>query len=141
MLIGYKATPQHQLCLVTSCFNPLILKMTKSSQTILMKSYMRLSIVCNIFEREMLIRTLYKQLFTSRKSYSLVRSYCHNCHWSGQQLVEDIKALTLMLLVANLSITKLGKQPEKCLKHWHMGTHLRVLSESYPMNTNMPGFR
>ena len=24
---------------------------------------------------------------------------------------------------------------------WHMGTHLRVLAESYPMNTNMTGFR
>ena len=27
------------------------------------------------------------------------------------------------------------------LKPWHMGTHLRVLSESYPMNFNMAGFR
>ena len=27
----------------------------------------------------------------------------------------------------------------KLLKPWHMGTHLRVLSESYPMNTNMTG--
>ena len=25
--------------------------------------------------------------------------------------------------------------------YWHMGTHRRVLSESYPMNTNMTGFR
>ena len=25
----------------------------------------------------------------------------------------------------------------KLLKRWHMGTHLRVLNESYPMNTNM----
>ena len=24
---------------------------------------------------------------------------------------------------------------------WHMGTHLRLLSESYQMNTNMTGFR
>ena len=23
------------------------------------------------------------------------------------------------------------------MKPWHMGTHLRVLSESYPMNTNI----
>ena len=29
---------------------------------------------------------------------------------------------------------------KKRLKHWHMGTHLRVLSESNPMNTNMTGF-
>ena len=29
----------------------------------------------------------------------------------------------------------------KWLKPWHVGTHLRVLSESYPMNTNVTGFR
>ena len=34
-----------------------------------------------------------------------------------------------------------AKKLGKCLKSWHMGTHLRVLSESYPMNTNMIGFR
>ena len=33
------------------------------------------------------------------------------------------------------------KTPEKCLKPCHMGTHLRVLSESYPMDTNMTGFK
>ena len=37
------------------------------------------------------------------------------------------------------------KNPEKWLKPWHIGTHLRVLSESYPMKTNMAsdwaGFR
>ena len=27
------------------------------------------------------------------------------------------------------------------LNPWHMGTHLRVLGETYPMNTNMTGFR
>ena len=27
------------------------------------------------------------------------------------------------------------------LKPWHTGTHLRVLSKSYPMNANMTGFR
>ena len=31
------------------------------------------------------------------------------------------------------------KETEKLLKAWHMGTHLRVLHESYPMNTNMTG--
>ena len=33
-----------------------------------------------------------------------------------------------------------AKQTEKSLKPWQMGTHLRELSESYPMNTNMTGF-
>ena len=37
--------------------------------------------------------------------------------------------------------TKLCKKPEKCLKPWHMGTHLRVLNKSYLMNTNITGFR
>ena len=49
--------------------------------------------------------------------------------------------LTLMLLVANLTNTKKCKKPEKLLKPWQMGTHLRVLSESFPMNTNMTGFQ
>ena len=33
------------------------------------------------------------------------------------------------------------KKQKKWLKPWHMGTHLKVLSDSYPMNTNMAGFR
>ena len=42
-----------------------------------------------------------------------------------------------MLLVANLANTKWCKKAEKWLKPRQMGTHLRVLSESSPMNTNM----
>ena len=49
--------------------------------------------------------------------------------------------LTLMLVVGNFSRTKWYKKSEKVLKFWDMGTHLRVFSESYPMNTNMTGFR
>ena len=45
-----------------------------------------------------------------------------------------------MLLVAYLANTKWRKKTEKWLKPWHMGTHLRVLFKSYPMNTNMTGF-
>ena len=33
------------------------------------------------------------------------------------------------------------KKGEKWLQPWHMGINLRVLSENYPMNTNMTGFR
>ena len=51
-------------------------------------------------------------------------------------------ALTLMLLVANFANTKsCKKNPEKSLKPWQMGTHLRVLREGYPMNTNKSGFQ
>ena len=46
-----------------------------------------------------------------------------------------------MLLVANFANTKWCKNAVKLLKPWYMGTHLRVLSESYLMNTNMTGFR
>ena len=42
-----------------------------------------------------------------------------------------------MLLVANLVNTKWCKKPEKRLKPWQLGTHLKVLIE----NTNMTGFR
>ena len=50
------------------------------------------------------------------------------------------RMLTLMLLVANLVITKMIQKPEKLLKPWYMGTHLRVLGKSYPINTNITGF-
>ena len=39
------------------------------------------------------------------------------------------------------SIENYVKRAEKRPKPWHMGTHLRVLIESYPMNTNMAGFK
>ena len=41
--------------------------------------------------------------------------------------------------VTNLTNTKLMQKPEKRMKPWQMGTHLRVLSECYTMNTNMAG--
>ena len=48
--------------------------------------------------------------------------------------------ITLKLLVANLANTNWCKNPEKWLKPWQMGTHLRVLRESFLMSTNMTGF-
>ena len=42
-----------------------------------------------------------------------------------------------MLVVANFANTKLCKKPQKCLKPWHMGTHLRVLGKSHLMNTKV----
>ena len=60
----------------------------------------------------------------------------------GYDLAHSVYAiLSLMLLVANLTITKRCKKPEKWLKPWQMGTHLTVLNESYLMNTNMIWFR
>ena len=47
----------------------------------------------------------------------------------------------LMLLVANLTIRKWCKNMKEWLKPWHMGTHLRVLSKSFLMNTNLTGLR
>ena len=54
--------------------------------------------------------------------------------------VKSWVALTFMLWVSNFACTEWCKRAEKWLKPWHMGTDLRVLSESYPMNTNMTGF-
>ena len=47
-----------------------------------------------------------------------------------------------MLLVANLANTNDAKNL-KIIETlgWHMGTHLRVLSESYLMDANMTGFK
>ena len=36
---------------------------------------------------------------------------------------------------------KMMQKTEKSLKPWHMVTHLRVFGESFPVNTNMTGFR
>ena len=44
-----------------------------------------------------------------------------------------------MMLVANLTNTKWCKR-KKDLKSLHIATHLRLLSESYPMNTNLTWF-
>ena len=41
----------------------------------------------------------------------------------------------------NLANTKWCEKPEKWLKPWQLGTHRKVLSESFPMSTNMTGFR
>ena len=49
--------------------------------------------------------------------------------------------LTLMLLVANFAFTKWHKKPEKWSKPWQMCTHLKILSKSFLMNTNIPRFR
>ena len=48
--------------------------------------------------------------------------------------------LTLALLVANLANTKWIKK-RKWHKRWHMGSHLRVISGSYPMNTSTTEFK
>ena len=47
-----------------------------------------------------------------------------------------IQALTLMLLLANLTHKTIMQKTT-----WRMGTHLRLLSDNYPLNTNMPVFR
>ena len=59
----------------------------------------------------------------------------------GRVQAELKLSLTLMLLVANLANTKWCKKTWKWTKPWQMGTHLRVLSESFQMNTNKTGFR
>ena len=58
----------------------------------------------------------------------------------GNRSSSALEGLTLTLLVANFANTKWCKKTRKWLKPWHIGTHLRVLSESYLMNTNMTGF-
>ena len=58
-----------------------------------------------------------------------------------QQEVPIDSGLTLMLLVANLANRKSCNKPEEWLKPWLIDTNLIVLSESFPMNTNMTGFQ
>ena len=42
---------------------------------------------------------------------------------------------------SSFSQNKMWKKAEKWQKPWHMGTHMRVLSQSYLMNINMAGIR
>ena len=64
------------------------------------------------------------------------------CYHKRMYACVALKGLTIiMLLVANLANAKLCKKPEKWVKLLQMGTHMKVLSESFPMNTNMTGFR
>ena len=69
-----------------------------------------------------------------------LKLFCSKEYHSGQFEVLLAK-LILMLLMANLFNAKWCIKAEKRLKPWHMGTHLRVLSRSSPMNINMTGFR
>ena len=62
-------------------------------------------------------------------------------HMSLHVSQEQLLPWTLMLLVANFANTEWCKKAEKWLKPWQIGTHLTVLSESFPMNTNMTGLR
>ena len=66
------------------------------------------------------------------ESSRIVKTF--GCH------ILTLSMLTLILLLANLVFAKRCKKPKKILQPWHMGTHLRVLTESYLMSTNMTGF-
>ena len=54
----------------------------------------------------------------------------------------NMGVLTLALLLANLVNSKNdAKKAEKRRKPLQMGTHTVALSKSFPMNTNMAGFK
>ena len=75
-------------------------------------------------------------------TWKLLLSTIRWVHVPGAASSQRVKPLTsLMLPLANLANTKWCKRPKKWYKPWHMGTHLKVLSERYPMSTNMTGFR
>ena len=83
---------------------------------------------------------------SSVPSYWLTTSVSSTKHifWLPQlslDLLSKHSCLTLMPLGADLANTKWCKKTKKWPKPWHMGSHLRVLSESYPINTKMTGFR
>ena len=69
----------------------------------------------------------------------------HQQEWVSYPIIVNTAILqvylTLTLLVANLVNTTWWQKAEKWLKPWQMGTHLIVLSESFPMNTNKTGLR
>ena len=74
--------------------------------------------------------------------------FTHNITMLFKLLIEQegvaskkIQVLTLMLPVANLANTKWCQKPEKLSKSRHTSTHLRVINESCPINTNTTGFK
>ena len=75
-------------------------------------------------------------LLFSVAHFSFYLIVCYNM----ESFTKVFAFLTLMLLLANMAKTKRCKKPEKWLKPWQMGTHLKALRESYPMSTNMTGF-
>ena len=81
--------------------------------------------------------------FSQRFSCDQISLVWRTCRLLKCSVINNLEKnlLILMLLVANFCITKWCKQAGKWLKPWQIGTHLRVLSESFPMNTNMTGFR
>ena len=77
-------------------------------------------------------------------SAKFLHSTNNKTHQPGVMYIHSeqrIKGLTLMLLVANLPIQNDAKSMKNSPKPWHMGTHLKVLTESFLMSTNMTGFR
>ena len=54
----------------------------------------------------------------------------------ASSVLEGLLEGLLELLVADLDI-----KVEKRMEPWHVGTHLITLSEGFPMNTKMTGFR
>ena len=113
----------------------------------------------NIFKRQHVYKGL---IFHSSSKYFLKIAFPERYHKNSQvvltvagikELTSNMYAnimssspisrrslLTLILLVADLAKTKLCEKPEKWLKTWQMGTHLRVLAEIFPIYTNMTGF-
>ena len=83
---------------------------------------------------------VFEKCMTSRRHFpkgnvSRNEGGCHYVLWFVQNLLNPYAAGSLF------GQYKMTQKAEKWLKPWHMGTHLRVLSESYPINTNMTGFR
>ena len=57
----------------------------------------------------------------------------------GIMVPQILTVLTLMILVENLVKTKRCINPQKWLKPWHIGTHLRVLRERESSNEHQHG--
>ena len=95
---------------------------------------------------EVKVSEITEMLLTLNRRQERIWHQCFNVWYTLESDEDEVTCtmnshLPLMLLVANLAYTKWCKKPEKWLKLWHMGTHLRVLSECYLMNTNMTGLR
>ena len=84
------------------------------------------------------------QLLTSFTDATVTSQYQHCMQggpWSHQvNSSRDLTLICVWRLIWQIK-QKWCKKTENISKHWHIGTHMRVLSESFLKNTNITRFR
>ena len=115
-----------------------VVRLLCSRLTVLVKSLEQKRFIFEKYLKENCTSDLYLQLSVKyiTNKYFIQKLFLKE--WQAQ--MSGINGLTIMLVVANLVNTKWCIKPYKWLKLWQMGTHLKELIESYPVDTNKTRF-